>query len=519
MSQGSTVIPTTGTQSGLAIAQAMNAALNAVLTQSSGSSAPTNGSAGTPDKGQPWLDTSVTPNALRMWDGGNWVVKGYLDSTNHVWDPPIGGGVATINSATTTDIWANPASTITVNGTATITQFASADAVPGTIKLVKAGAAFTMTHDATKLILPTGQPVTVSPGDSFFVFALDATNVQVMGYTKTDGTSLVETGIFTQGVFFIGLISPSALSSSQNDWNPTGVATANTIRLSASSAVNITGIVAPTTDGKIVIVHNVGTNAVTLTANSSSSSSANRFKFTHDVTLEPNQSKAIIYDLTSAMWRQLEPTGAKASTTQVFSASGSGTYTTPAGVRWLKVRMTGGGGGGGGNGNPSGTGGGNGGSTVFNGVTANPGGGGASNASGVPGNGGSPGNSGTGTANVRLVGATGGQGVSLGTSQPGIGGCGGGGPFGAGAEGNTSSGASSSSPGSGGAGGGTLGATNITGAGGGGAGEYVELIVTNPASTLSYIVGAAGSVGGTGSGGVQGGNGQGGVIIVEEFYD
>lgn len=210
MSQGSTVIPTTGTQSGLAIAQDMNAALNAVLTQSSGSSAPTNGSLGTPDKGQSWLDTSVTPNALRMWDGANWIVQGYIDATNHVWDPPIGGGVATINSATTTDIWANPASNITVSGTATITQFASADAVPGTRKLVTASGAFTMTHDATKLILPTGQPVTVAPGDSFEVVALSSTNVRVINYTKADGTSLqVSNRYLGELIDFTGSTAPA----------------------------------------------------------------------------------------------------------------------------------------------------------------------------------------------------------------------------------------------------------------------------------------------------------------------
>lgn len=191
MSQGQTVLPTTGTVSGLSMTQDTNAALNALLTDNSGSSAPTNTLSGTPEKGQTWLDTSVTPNALRKYDGSNWNVVGYFDAVNSIWIPPVGGGQAAVASASTTDIFATPASSISVSGTSTITQFASADAVPGTMKLVTATGAFTMTHDATKLILPTGQPVTVAVGDSFWVLALaGGTNVRVLGYSKADGTSL-----------------------------------------------------------------------------------------------------------------------------------------------------------------------------------------------------------------------------------------------------------------------------------------------------------------------------------------
>jgi microcystin-dependent protein len=184
-------MPTTGTISGLTFSQDANAAFNALLNDNSGSSAPTNTVSGVPDKGQSWLDTSVTPNCLRKYDGANWVIVGYLDSVNSIWTPPIGGGTATIASvAGTTDLWASAATSITISGTNTITQFASASAVPGSMKLVTASGAFTMTHDATKLIIPNGLPYTVAAGDQFLVLALTSTNVRIYGYSKVDGTSL-----------------------------------------------------------------------------------------------------------------------------------------------------------------------------------------------------------------------------------------------------------------------------------------------------------------------------------------
>lgn len=51
---------------------------------------------------------------------------------------------------------------------------------------------------------------------------------------------------------------------------------------------------------------------------------------------------------------------------------------------------------------------------------------------------------------------------------------------------------------------------------GGGAGEYVEFIIENPAATYTYTVGLGGA-GGAGTS-AAGGNGADGRIIVEEHY-
>jgi hypothetical protein len=195
MSQGSTVLPTTGTVSGLSMTQDANAAFAALLSQNSGSSAPTNTEDGNPVKGQAWVDTSVTPNALKVFDGTNWVVLGYFDASNGLWSPPIGGGTATVTSGSTTDIWAVPQSAITVSGTATITALATT-AVAGTMKMVTASGAFHLTHDGTALICPGSKNIDVRSGDKFLVLALNAADVAIVAYSRADGSALSIDGLF-----------------------------------------------------------------------------------------------------------------------------------------------------------------------------------------------------------------------------------------------------------------------------------------------------------------------------------
>jgi len=215
-------------------------------------------------------------------------------------------------------------------------------------------------------------------------------------------------------------------------------------------------------------------------------------------------------------------------TVQKFT-SGSGTYTTPAGVKYIRVKMVGGGGGGSGSAvNGAGGDGGNGGSTTFGTtlLSASPGlgattlggaGGAASLGSGPLGIAIAGGGGANRIADVlTTAGMTGGGG---GVSAFGGAGKGGGG-FPSAATGSTAGSAASTNSGSGGGGGGAewdAGFPSYSGAGGG-AGGYVEAIITSPSSSYSYAVGAGGTAGTAGSGGLAGGAGAAGVIIVEEFY-
>ncbi|MDO8664063.1 MAG: hypothetical protein Q7K44_00710, partial [Candidatus Liptonbacteria bacterium] len=217
-------------------------------------------------------------------------------------------------------------------------------------------------------------------------------------------------------------------------------------------------------------------------------------------------------------------TGSGASPTrQVLLSGSSATYTTPAGAVQLRIRMKAGGGGGAGAADVTNNGGngGTGGTTIFNSVSANGGVGGYSNTPNSNSVGGTGGTGGTGTASFRLKGAPGGYAVYATMSSSNsvyLGGAGGG----SGAMG-TNQGVAGANTGSGGGGANTpsvaiTSLSTVGAAGGGGEGEYAELIINNPSSTYTYTVGAGGTAGAAGTNGQVGYVGGSGVVIVDEYY-
>jgi hypothetical protein len=208
---------------------------------------------------------------------------------------------------------------------------------------------------------------------------------------------------------------------------------------------------------------------------------------------------------------------ATAPTQQSFG-SGTGTYTTPAGVKWLRVRMIGGGGGGGGSGTGSGLGAGNGGNTTFGSSLWTAGGGTGSFTNASQGGAGGT-NTLTSGVTFNLAGGYG-QGSSYTGSGLNGGGAGGSGVFGgAGSSGGGSAPSpSNGQPNTGAGGGGGSGGGTFNG-GGGGSGGYVEGLIAAPLATYAYAIGGAGTAGGAGASGQAGGSGGSGLIIVEEHYD
>lgn len=194
--------------------------------------------------------------------------------------------------------------------------------------------------------------------------------------------------------------------------------------------------------------------------------------------------------------------------------SGSGTYTTPAGVKYIKVYVTGGGGGGSGTG-----GGGNGvdGSTSTFGTSLISSPGGSKGTVGTSGHGGGGGGA-TPTVNspaISIFAVAGGQGYGYSsfynqTGQYTGGGEGGVSFFGGGF-------AASGIYGTGGKGGSTAGVARTLG-NGGGAGSTAFAQINSPSATYSYSVGAGGAGGSSPGDSYAGDAGIAGVIIVEEFY-
>jgi len=278
--------------------------------------------------------------------------------------------------------------------------------------------------------------------------------------------------------------------------------TTTQLKLDNGSAIKVIGPSPTTTKGDLIVNNGsadirlaVGTNTNILTADSAETSGLKWIAAPSLVTL-PTQQKF---------------------------TTGSGTYTTPANCRYIKIRMIGGGGSGAGGGIPAPTSGTAGNATTFDTLSA--GGGSAGNASG--GSGGAGGTNTFSGVGLSLQGGMGAPGpVYLGGSINGGGGGGNGGSGffgGAGAGGHISNVGQNAAANSGGGGGGgghsSSGVSIMYGGSGGGSGGYIEALINGPSATYSYAVGAAQTTVGSGTtAGANGGQGAAGIIIVEEYY-
>lgn len=217
-------------------------------------------------------------------------------------------------------------------------------------------------------------------------------------------------------------------------------------------------------------------------------------------------------------------------TIQSLTSGTSATYTTgtQGGQRatWIEVFMVGGGGGGGGavNGSGAGTVGSDGTASSFNGITAAPGKGAGIPASavGLMGAGGAGGTGGTGTATRRMPGQSGQSGGNMNTATlPSTMG-GSSVLFGGGAAPVIDTGthfapgnAGATNTGGGGSGALDIRTTNNNTASAGGAGESVYLLISSPAASYTYTIGAGGAGGVSTTNGGAGGSG---FIQVIEHY-
>lgn len=177
---------------GLTLVNTLNAWMKSASTTFSGTSAPATDCSLAVLTGQKWIDTTTAGYLkAKMHDGTSSVEYGRFDTANHWWVPPVGGGTASITSATTTDLWSKPEAAITVSGTTTITALANSSAVPGTVKYVTFSGILTLTHNGTSLIIPGAANITTAAGDTAEIHALTTSNVRVAKYTKASGLAIV----------------------------------------------------------------------------------------------------------------------------------------------------------------------------------------------------------------------------------------------------------------------------------------------------------------------------------------
>jgi hypothetical protein len=128
--------------------------------------------------------------------------------------------------------------------------------------------------------------------------------VTVDGLLIKDG-GIADDVAFTQQVLLTGIISPSQITANQDDYSPTGFATASTLRLSTDASRNLTSV-AGGVAGRLIIVHNVGAfPLVVKDDDGSTGTAANRFALAGDITLGADQSAKFQYDGTSSRWRMV----------------------------------------------------------------------------------------------------------------------------------------------------------------------------------------------------------------------
>jgi len=125
-------------------------------------------------------------------------------------------------------------------------------------------------------------------------YSFDAV-VTVSGLITTSAT-------ISANLSLTGDISPTQLTANQNDYNPTGLSTASVLRLSADASRSISGL-AGGADGRVLFIHNVGSNDIVLLNNGLDSSAANRFAMPQNLTVTENMLVVLMYDATSSRWR------------------------------------------------------------------------------------------------------------------------------------------------------------------------------------------------------------------------
>lgn len=182
-------------------------------------------------------------------------------------------------------------------------------------------------------IILTGSPTAAG---STWTDLGSVTTIDINGGT-VDGTVIggasaaaatVTTLAVTQTLALQGDISPTSFSTTQNDYNPTNLSTSAVLRLTATAASNITGLQGGA-DGRIVILHNIGSFNITLKDEDTGSSAANRFALVADLLLQPDQVAMLQYDSTSSRWRAISGGGG------AFTYASTAPASATPGDRWV----------------------------------------------------------------------------------------------------------------------------------------------------------------------------------------
>lgn len=131
---------------------------------------------------------------------------------------------------------------------------------------------------------------------------------------------------FSDTIKLTSTISPPQITANQNNYAPTGNTLNTTWRINSDAARNITGLASPS-DGRVIVLHNVGSFTITLKNQDAGSLTANQFRLVADLPLGPGMSATLQYDNTAGVlgWRCIGIGSTYVTTGQGGIYAGSGT--------------------------------------------------------------------------------------------------------------------------------------------------------------------------------------------------
>lgn len=110
-------------------------------------------------------------------------------------------------------------------------------------------------------------------------------------------------GSFTGKVVFGAPLSPAALTVNTNNYSPTGLESANVLKLSSTGNVDLTGLLAPSpVEGQFLIIRNIGSNNIIFKNQDANSLAVNRFDAGSNKTVQGGESVLAYYDTDDLRW-------------------------------------------------------------------------------------------------------------------------------------------------------------------------------------------------------------------------
>lgn len=197
-------------------------------------------------------------------------------------------------------VWA-PSATADGNGIYT----GSGNIPDNTVATLASGGNFQFNYsDATSLMyFIDGTGVQIAYPDSTNAIYVNSSELDLEDASGNSSIKLDAIAVKIEGA--VSLMSEgtaSQITSNQNNYAPFDPDAYSSWRIESDAARDITGI-AGGFAGRILILHNFGSNTITLKDSSGSSTAANRFDLVADLALVAGMSATLHYDDTSDRWR------------------------------------------------------------------------------------------------------------------------------------------------------------------------------------------------------------------------